>query len=159
MADDDCDMLKLPEDTQLLYDLVTNACNGIPMFPVRPECITSTDESTQFIFKHHRAHHEKITFVTKESNGVRGMNAVYKFDGGKDMCGMRVKLTLTFNGTGQCIPLFITVSGLNDRELPPDKDLVALKRTVHWWGRNRWRYSTRICDILKGKEEVCLFST
>ena len=43
------------------------------------------------------------------------------------MCGMRVKLTWTFNGTGQCAPLFITVSGLHDRELPPGKDFVVLK--------------------------------
>ena len=116
MADDDCDMLKqiqnLPEDAQLLYDLVTNACNSMPMFPVYPELITSTDKSTQYMFKGHRAHHEKITLVTKESNEVRGTNAVYKFDHGKDRCGMRVKLTWTFNGTGQCAPLFITDSGL-----------------------------------------------
>jgi len=83
---------RLPEDTQLLYDLVTNACNGIPMFPVRPELITSTDESTQYIFDGQRAHKEKFTLVTKTSNRVRGTNAVYKFDDGKDMCGMRVKL-------------------------------------------------------------------
>jgi hypothetical protein len=97
------------------------------MFPVRPELITSTDESTQYIFDGQRAHKEKFTLVTKTSHRVRGTNAVYKFDDGKDMCGMRVKLTWTFNGTGECAPLFITVSGLNDRELPADKDLVVLK--------------------------------
>ena len=62
-----------------------------------------------------------------KSNGVRGTNAVYKFDGGKDMCGMRVKLTWTFNGARQYAPIFITVSGLNDTGLPPDKDFVILK--------------------------------
>ena len=117
----------LPDDTQLLYDLVTDACIDIPMFPVQPELITSTDESTQYIFEGNKAHQDKFTLVTKESNGVRGTNAIYKLDDGKDMCGMRVKLTQTFNGTGQCAPLLITVSGLNERELPPDKDFVVLK--------------------------------
>ena len=36
----------LPDDTRLLYDLVTDGCTGVPMFPVWPELITSTDEST-----------------------------------------------------------------------------------------------------------------
>ena len=43
------------------------------------------------------------------------------------MCGMRVKLTWTFSVSGTCAPLFITVSGLNDREMPPGKDLIVLK--------------------------------
>ncbi len=43
------------------------------------------------------------------------------------MCGMRVKITWTFSGGGTCAPLFITVSGLNDREMPPGKDLIVLK--------------------------------
>ena len=34
---------------------------------------------------------------------------------------------LLMSSTGQYAPLFITVSGLNDRELPPDNDLVVLK--------------------------------
>ena len=36
-------------------------------------------------------------------------------------------MTWTFSDGGTCVPLFITVSGLNDREMPPRKDLIVLK--------------------------------
>ncbi len=57
---------------------------------------------------------EKFTLVTKESH-VRGTNVEYKFD---------------------------DETGLNDRELPPDKDFIVLKVQALC-------YSTRICGIHK----------
>ena len=62
------------------------------MFPVWTELITSTDESTQYIFEGNKAHQDKFSLVTKESNAMRGTKTVYKLDCGKNMCGMRVNL-------------------------------------------------------------------
>ena len=62
----------------MLYELVANACKGISVFPVRPKLITSTDESTQYIFEGHKAQQDEFTLVTSESNGMRGMNALCK---------------------------------------------------------------------------------
>ena len=50
------------------------------------------------------------------------------------MCDMRVKITWMFSGGGTCAPLFMTVSGLNDREMPPGKDLIVLKIHGLWIG-------------------------
>ena len=41
------------------------------------------------------------------------------------MNGMRVKLTWTLSGGGTCAPLFVTVTGLNERELPSGDMLVV----------------------------------
>ncbi len=43
------------------------------------------------------------------------------------MSGMRVRNTWTFSLAGLCAPLYLTVSSLNDREMPPGKDMVVLK--------------------------------
>jgi len=41
------------------------------------------------------------------------------------MKGMRVRLTFTFSGTGTSAPLFITVTGMSEKELPLDTSLLA----------------------------------
>ena len=65
--------------------------------------------------------------LQKESCATKGTNSFYKIDDSNAMCGMRVKNNLMFSGGGTCALLFITVSGLNDREMPPGKDLIVLK--------------------------------
>ena len=89
------------------------------MYVVRPELITSTDDSTVYIFEGHSSKPDVFRLVTKESCATKGTNSVYNIDDSNAMCGMRVKITWTFSGGGTCAPLFITVSGLNEREMPP----------------------------------------
>lgn len=42
------------------------------------------------------------------------------------MNGMRVKLTFTFSAAGMCAPLFVTVSGIPEEEMP-NKPFVHMK--------------------------------
>lgn len=58
----------------------------------------------------HKAHQDKFTFVTKESNGLVRTMALYKVDDWKDICGMKDTLVWKVNRTGQYSPLLITVS-------------------------------------------------
>ena len=37
------------------------------------------------------------------------------------MCGLRVKITFTFSGAGTMAPIFISVLGLTERELPEEQ--------------------------------------
>ena len=41
------------------------------------------------------------------------------------MKGMRVNLTFTFSGAGTSAPLFITVTGMTEKELPEDTSLLV----------------------------------
>ena len=50
---------------------------------------------------------------------------MYNVDESDHMNGMRVKLTWTLSGGGTCAPLFVTVTGLNERELPSGDMLVV----------------------------------
>ena len=42
----------------------------------------------------------------------------YAIDESKNMCGMRVKLTYTFSTTGTTAPIFLSILGSTERELP-----------------------------------------
>ena len=92
MSEEDIDIrneLKavMPE-TRELYDLIMDLCGGIPVFPIRPELINSTDNSTVFIFCGSTTKKDEFRLVTKESCLNRGTNSVYNIDECDHMNGM-----------------------------------------------------------------------
>jgi hypothetical protein len=112
------ELKEVPVETRMFYNLITDSRNGVPVVPVKPELITSTDDSTVFIFCGSNNQPDEFRLVTKKSCWNKGTNSVYNVDECDHMNGMRVKLTWTLSGGGTCAPLFVTVTGLNDRELP-----------------------------------------
>ena len=44
------DLKEVPLKTRMLYNLITDSWNGIPVVPVKPELITLTNDSTVFMF-------------------------------------------------------------------------------------------------------------
>ena len=52
--------------TRELYDLITDSCGGVPVVWIRPEFITSTDDSTVFNFCGSTAKKDEFHLVTKE---------------------------------------------------------------------------------------------
>jgi len=129
--EDECDISKelkgVSKETRQLYNLTTDSRGGIPVYVVRTDLITSTADSTVNIFEGHSSKPDVCCLVTKESYTTKGTNSVYSINDSNTICGTKVKITWTFSGGGTCAPLFITVSGLNGREMPPGKDLIVLK--------------------------------
>jgi hypothetical protein len=103
-------------ETRIIYNLITYSRNGVPVVPIKPELITSTDDITVFIFCGSNTKPDEFRLVTKKSCLNKGRNSVYKVNESDHMNGMRVKLTWILSGGGTCAPLFVTVMGLNDRE-------------------------------------------
>jgi hypothetical protein len=99
-------MKDAPESTRLFYDLVTKARRG-PVLPVKPQLIFSTDEQTEFVYVGSKTKPDEFRLVSKKSHQDRGTKSIYNLDNGKDMTGIRVKLTWTFNAIGRCAPLYI----------------------------------------------------
>ncbi len=121
-VDEECPEIKrqlkeVDDKCRLLYDMVVNAL-GVSVYPVKPEYIYSTDDTTCYIFEGEYKGKDKWTLVTNDSIRKSGTNAVYRVDDTKIMNGMRVKLTFTFSAAGMCAPLFVTVSGLSEEEMP-----------------------------------------
>eukprot|EP00956_Cyclotella_meneghiniana_P029834 scaffold73484_cov30-Cyclotella_meneghiniana.AAC.1 len=122
------DMRSLPDSTRQLLDLVTEAA-GVPMAPVSPSLISSTDESTEYIFSGSTSNKRQATFrlASKSSLNSKNTSSIYSINEGMDMSGFRVKLTHTFNGTGGYAPVFVTVSGFSDYDLPFDGNMLVVK--------------------------------
>ena len=66
--EEECDIRKelkgMSKETRQLYDLITDSRGGIPVYVVRPELITSTDDSTVYIFLGHSSKPDVFSLVT-----------------------------------------------------------------------------------------------
>jgi hypothetical protein len=120
------DMKTLPKETRLLYDLVTSAVRG-PVVPVKPALLFSTDDSTQYVFEGRVDKPDKFRLVSKKSCEQRGTRALYSLNKGNDMRGFRVKVSISMNAIGAHSPLFVSISGLSDREMPFDGNVFVVK--------------------------------
>ena len=69
----------------------------MPVYPVAPEYICSTDDTTEYIFEGSKDKSDKFVLTSKTSVRQRGTNGIYNTNDNKSMNGMRVKLTFTFS--------------------------------------------------------------
>jgi hypothetical protein len=109
-------MKSLHEPTKMLLNLVCNAC-GTSVFPLLPELIVSTDDTTEYIFEGVKEAQPTFVLATKSSIMKRTTTSLYHVKDCKSMSSMQVKLTFTFTAMGHCFPLVVTVSGLTEQEL------------------------------------------
>jgi hypothetical protein len=109
--------------TRALYELVKRARGGAPIWAVKPQLLFSTDDTTTYIFDGKAG--EKANWVVASDTAVmnRGTQAIYQQEKVNMMNGLRVKVTFTFSGAGMTAPLFITVSGVSEEEMPDDEFL------------------------------------
>ena len=115
----------LSESTKMLLSLVSTAW-GTSVFPVLPELIISTDDTTEYIFEGTVNEQPKFVLATKTAVSKRDTNSLYRVEDSKAMNGLRVKLTFTFTAMGNCFPLVVTVAGLTEKEMP-GKDFVHVE--------------------------------
>ena len=117
---------KVPEGVSLFYKLISKTYGrNIPLIPVETSRITSTDDTTNYIYEGVSGGDEgKFQLVASPALQKAGARSRYKLDETKKMCDMRVKLTYTFSAAGIIAPLFISVVGLTELELPMYRHLV-----------------------------------
>lgn len=120
------DMNTLPESTSLLYNLVSQA-SDVPVVPVKPALLISTDDTTVYTFEGSDDGPDKFLLAAKKSCENNGTHSLYTVNEGKDMNGMRVKLSFSFNALGASSPLYITVSGLTEEEMPIEEDMLVVE--------------------------------
>ncbi len=116
----------LPESIKMLLDMVSTASWGTSVFPVPPESIISTNDTTEYIFEGMVNEQPQFVLATKLAVSKRGTNSLYRVEDSKSMSGHRVKLTFTFTAMGNCFPLVVIVGGLTEKEMP-GKDFVHVQ--------------------------------
>ena len=106
--------------------MISKVNGDLPIRPVRPELIFSTDDTVNYIFEGKGTVNDCFRLVGTKALQSGGTRSKYKNDDSNHMCGLRVKITYTFSAAGTMAPIFISVLGLNDRELPND-DCISMK--------------------------------
>ena len=107
-----------PKGVIKLYNMISSYYKNLPIFPIKPQYIFSTDDTVIYTFEGLGTKEEKFRLVSVKSKNNAGKHSVYKLDNSKAMSGLRVKLTFTFSALGACAPLFVSITGLSERELP-----------------------------------------
>ncbi len=115
----------LPESTKMLLDMVFTAWST-SVFPIPPELIISTDDTTEYIFEGMVNEQPQFVLATKLAVSKRGTNSLYRVEDSKSTNGLQVKLTFTFTAMGNCFPLVVNVVGLTEKEMP-GKDFVHVQ--------------------------------
>lgn len=116
----------LPQKTQLLLMYVTLQQLLLhTVYPVKYFYVFSTDNSVVFAYEGKGKRDTKFRLCSRQSNAKAAHTSKYHIDNFSKMCGLRVKMTFSISAAGTCAPLFITVYGLNEREMPNSKCLLA----------------------------------
>ena len=101
-----------------LFKIMQTFYNNAPLTIVNPALLFSTDDTVQFIFEGKGVGTDKFRLVSSKCLQGSGTRSKYKSSNANNMNGMRVKMTYTFSGAGTGAPIFVTVLGLTERELP-----------------------------------------
>ena len=111
----------LPAETRQMTEMVSKSLGDTPVYPLAPQLITSTDDTTEYVFDGSKPKEPKFVLCSKSSIADSGTNAIYCGDDCSSMNGLRVKLTYTVTAAGNCFPLVVTIAGLSEYEMPDDE--------------------------------------
>lgn len=119
------DFLVAPIGVQIMYQITSKTLGCTPVYPVKYFYVFSTDNSVVFAYEGKGKRDTKFRLCSRQSNAKAAHTSKYHIDNFSKMCGLRVKMTFSISAAGTCAPLFITVYGLNEREMPNSKCLLA----------------------------------
>ena len=102
-----------------LYDLIKMANEGLDVRVVLPMFVSTTDDTTMFAFEGAVDGTDSEVYIVKKEDD-RGTNSAYtkNISSTDSKRGIRIRHTVSFNGFGNAAPLYITVYGLSEAELP-----------------------------------------
>ena len=112
----------LPEDSKLLYNMVSDFHGGKPVRVRSPHLITNQDDETEFICKGKQEDKSsRIGLVATTALKTQSTLSVYHQDDSNNMNGLRVKRHLLTNACGDVAPACYCLSGLTEWEMPEDE--------------------------------------
>ena len=161
------DMKNTTEGAQLLASLVRKQNKDMDIAPILPGLIFNTDDQTCFVFKGTATNKKKL--YLEASNECKSIHSTYVHDKGgtNHLNGVQVRITHSFLSMGYMAPVYLSVTGLNERELPTQgcKDGIlvvpvpGLVTSSNSTGSNDVGYIVFLCrERLDNKKTLLLFS-
>lgn len=95
--------------------LIKGALGGVDIYPVHPTLHLFTDDSNVFVFEGLEERQLPALGCTNHGGSVRGYFVV---DGGGHKNDLRVRHTFSMSAGGFLAPIFVSVTGLTEAELP-----------------------------------------
>ena len=106
------------EGAKFFESIVSKVNGNAPIRPIQPYLNTRTDDSAMFVFNG-TAFVKKLLYLTDKSQKSSNLSAYSCVVGGTDhLNGLRVRHTHSMNAMGNVAPIYLLVSGLNEREFP-----------------------------------------
>ena len=138
----------LPKGVNLLFKMIHRYHNHKPMVPILPATCYSTAGTTDYKFKGYGKNRKGLSkSVSNKSLKNAGLLSRYRINNSKVVNEMRVKLTYTFSAAGTMTPIFISILGLMEKELPED-ERITLKIEGLSVGCGGVTVATKQCGIL-----------
>ncbi len=129
VASDDTEWRKflntLPDDSKVLYEMVSKFYGGKPVCVRKPHLITNQDDETEFICKGKQVDTTSIVgLVATTALKTQSTLSVYHQDDSNNMNGLRVKRHPLCNACSDVAPACYCFSDLSEWEMPEDDFII-----------------------------------
>jgi hypothetical protein len=116
----------LPEDSKLLYNIVSNFHGGKPVHVRKPHLITNQqDDQIEFTCKGKQINRSaRVGLVASTAFDLQCTLSLYHQDDSNNMNGLRVKQHLLTNACGDVAPAWYCFFGLTEWEMPKDEFII-----------------------------------
>ena len=102
-----------------LYDLIQRENGGSELKVILPMFLSSTDDTTVFAFEGAVQGKQSDKFIIKKDDDTATRSSYTRNTSSTDsLCGLCIRHSVTFNAVGNAAPLYATVYGLSEEELP-----------------------------------------
>ena len=107
------------DGAKLLHKLVTEENKGLELCVVLPMFISTTDDTTVFAFEGAVDSSEGEGFIVCKDDDLGTRSAYTQHTSSTtSLRGLRIRHSVTFNAYGNAAPLYATIYGLTEQELP-----------------------------------------
>ncbi|CAB9518460.1 hypothetical protein SEMRO_936_G222121.1 [Seminavis robusta] len=113
------------ESERFAYDVVSNCLDGAPLKPVRASLLISMDDTGEYAVEGLNKDAASEVFITSVGthDANTGVKSVFTTSPAPAVAnGIRVKMTNLMTAAGTTGPVWMSVTGLNERELPKSEN-------------------------------------
>jgi hypothetical protein len=106
----------------LLKIVISDYYGGAPVCPVERKKLASMDDSAEYVVEGRNDEatgRSSLTITAVNALNTSGTRSVYNVKSTSTKIGLHIKLTFLMTAAGSTAPAFISVLGLNERELNP----------------------------------------